>query len=273
MLPTLRDMWKTCFGDSDEYLDIFFRYKYQDNNTLVYIAEGETVASLYMLPYTITFYGQKVPFTYLMGLCTLPEHRNKGYMGKLIWEAHRIINERQIALSILIPAEKRLFDYYNKFGYEQVFDKGNELIPLRKILDENRNIDKAYHIFDAMYKDKDFCVQKSKVDFEAITLEYKSDGYPPKYNLCGMANITDIWSLLKLYAKANPHIKLNLEVEGDTTYLICDGWVEAVDGLMADMKVDSHLLCRLLFGYHTNKLKDYNILFPERNPIMNLMLE
>jgi len=51
------DMWKTVFGDPDDYMEIYFRYKYRNENTLLYIEDGKAVSSLQMLPYQFTFCG------------------------------------------------------------------------------------------------------------------------------------------------------------------------------------------------------------------------
>jgi predicted acetyltransferase len=281
--PLVRRMWKICFDDTDEFLDILSAYKYKNENTLIYFEEGKAVASLQMLPYTINFYRQEIPFAYLAGLCTLPGYREKGYMSRLIHEAHRVLSERNIPLSILIPAEEWLYGFYEKYGYEQVFDKGEELIPLKQILETYPgNIPKAYQAFDELFRFRDFCIQKNEKDFEAIAEEYKQDGYPEKKNLAGMACIIDIWALLDLYAKDNLSKKFSIKVtdsllnEKPQSFLIDRGNVDVI--LKADtpfdIETDTRLLCRLLFGYKTKELeKKYRLLFNERRPVMNLMLE
>ena len=45
----VRDMWKEVFGDSDDYMDIYFKHKYQNENTLIYIEDNKPVASLQLL--------------------------------------------------------------------------------------------------------------------------------------------------------------------------------------------------------------------------------
>lgn len=272
--PLVRQMWKICFGDTEEFMDIFFTDKYRNENTLIYIEDNMPVASLQMLPYTIRFYGETIPFAYLAGLCTLPEYRRRGYMEQLILEAHSVLSQRGIPLAILIPAEDWLYGFYEKYGYQQVFDKSEELIPLNKILEQYPDIDEAYRAFDSLFRETDFCVQKSREDFNTIISEYIGDNCPPKTNLSGMARVIDPWVLLKLYADKNKMTKLRLEVEDDTTYLIKNGWVEAIDGLDGDIKIDIRMLCRLLFGYKTDKLdKSLNTLFPLHHPVMNFMLE
>lgn len=277
--PLVRQMWKTCFGDSDEFLDIYFKYKYRNENTLIYYEGNKAVASLQMLPYTINFYRENIPFAYLAGLCTLPECRKKGYMAKLIHKAHEIIVSRNILLAILIPAEDWLYGFYEKYGYEQVFEKDEELIPLKEIIDTYSDDKEAYEVFDPLFRYRDFCVQKTDEDFKAIVEDYIGDGFPPKTNLSGMARVMDVWGLLKLYAKDKllKQFRLKVTDNGESSvYYIDNGKVELVltSDISFDIEVDIRLLCRLLFGYRTNELDSrYKALFEQHHPVMNLMLE
>lgn len=248
-MPLVRQMWKTCFGDADDFLDILFKYKYRNENTLIYFDGDKAVASLQMLPYTMTFYGEEIPFAYLAGLCTLPEYRRRGYMDQLIHRAHYVIAERGIPLSVLVPAEDWLYGFYEKYGYEKVFEKGTvPLYPLKKILEDNPDITGAYKVYDTLFRNKDFCVQKSFTDFKAIVEEQIIDGFPEKYDIAGMARIMDADYLYGLYSQKNSH---------------------------ADMEIkDIRFLCRLLFGYKTDELdKPFRSLFPLHHPVMNQMLE
>lgn len=271
--PLIRQMWKICFEDTDAFIDLIFTQKYKPENTLVYFENDIAVASLQMHPYTISFYKEEIPFAYLAGLCTLPEYRNKGYMAQLINEAHRILKKRKIPLAILIPAEDWLFRFYEKFDYEQVFEKSKEPIyPLDKILEESPNIESAYSFFDSLYRHKDFCVQKSFEDFKTIVEEYRNDGSPEKYNLAGMARIIDNLYLLKLFAIKNPSLSIRIKTEGQV-YLINNGIVKKT-GESPDIEINRRMLSRLLFGYKTNELaKPLSILFGEHHSVMNLMLE
>ena len=73
------DMWKTVFGDPDEYMEIYFREKYRNENTLIYMKDGKAVSSLQLLSYQFTFCEKEIPVIYLSGVSTLPEYRGKGY--------------------------------------------------------------------------------------------------------------------------------------------------------------------------------------------------
>lgn len=270
--PLVYEMWKAVFEDTDEYMDLFFTDKYKPENTLIYFENGVAAASLQMQLYYITFYGQKIPFYYLVGLCTLPQYRRRGYMEQLIDRSHQIMAERGIPLSILVPAEDWLFGFYNRYGYEQVFEKDEENIPIKTIFDQYPDIHDAYKAFDKFQK-TDFTVQKSFEDFCTIAKDYCFDSCPPKYNLSAMARVINTEYLLSVYASANTTCKFSIEVN-DSIYCIADGKCCRVEDVETDLRVDFRMLVRLLFGYKTNELsEELSLIFPLHHPKINLMLE
>lgn len=277
----VREMWKTCFGDADEYINLHFLRKYKEENTLLYFVGDTIVASLQMLPYSFSFYGQFLPVSYLAGICTLPNYRHRGYASKLITEAHRILAQRQISIAILIPAEKRLYDFYNKHDYEQVFEKEDIEIPLSQIIEKSTNIKEAYTCFNLIYGNKDFCIQKSLTDFETIVEEYKIDKLSVKTNLEGMACVINSKTLLDLYAINNKHKSFTLKIthcssQNNIIYYINKGSVKQINNadIKTDLEITNREFCRLLFGYKTKKMRTlYRNLFPEHKTTLNLMLE
>lgn len=270
----VRSMWKICFEDDDQFMNLFFSRQYRDENTLIYWVDGKAVACLQMIPYSIRFYGEVIPFYYLAGLCTLPEYRNKGYMGKLIHESFSVMKERNIPLSILIPAEEWLFGYYEKYGFETTFEENSEDIGFKTFLERHTSdCAEAYKAFDKEYQQKDFCVLKSEYDFETIVKEYILDNRPLKYNLDGMSCVIDPLLTLGLYAKKNLDKNFTIKVENQI-YQISNGYVKLSNSSHSDIDVNINMLTRLLFGFHTNELpEEYSSLFEEHQPILNLMLE
>lgn len=58
--------------------------------------------------------GKPVPFSAVWGVATLPQHRRRGLIRKLLVESFKSMKEKDISLSILAPFYKT---YYEKFGY------------------------------------------------------------------------------------------------------------------------------------------------------------
>lgn len=279
--PLVKSMWKECFNDTEEFVDLYFNEKYEEQNTLIYWVDNKAVASLQMLSYKIRFYDQILPIYYLAGLCTLPDYRNQGIMGKLIYKSFDVMRERKIPLSILIPAEEWLYSYYNKFGFEETFEKGNKPIDLLSILKSTRNsLKDAYTKFDERYQHFDFCVLKNYEDFKTVVKDYIADGYPDKFNLRAMSLIIDPLCVLKAYAKTKSDVSFTLKITDifeNNIFIIKNGSVfisNNTEQVETTFSLSISMLTRLLFGFNINELpQEYQALFDSHEAIINLMLE
>lgn len=277
------DMWKTCFGDSDAYMDIYFREKYRGENTLLYFDGNKAVASLQMLPHQFTFHETEIPVAYFSGLCTLPEARKRAFMAALIREAFKEMKKRDVPLALLVPQEKHLLDFYDQFGFAQTFDSGEDyLYSLQDLLERHsQNLDEAYTGFDGWFRKKDMTVQKNFDDFRAIVDEARLFGFPPKKNLIGMARITDAERLLKIFAAHYPEKAASFSITDEIISQNTDGFIFHMGEVVRDpshqtnfQKIDIRNLAQCLLGYHTSDKKDpFRLLFPEKTPQMNFMLE
>lgn len=273
----VRSMWKTCFDDSDEYMDIHFSRKYRDENTLI-LSETQPVSSLQMLPYQITFNKTLIPFSYIAGVCTLPEFRKKGYMDELLIKSFEVIQGRNIPLAILVPAEDWLFDFYERYGFRQCFEGDDTPISIKDILDRNESdLDKSYADFQSIYSELDFCTQKSRVDFEIIVQENKLESFADEHNLSAMVRIIDAKALLKIFAENNPSKSFTIEIsdkqlpENNTTLKIEKGNCRETTSF-SDFSVSINTLAQLLFGFNIESLgDDYSKVFESHRPIINLM--
>jgi len=278
--PAIWDMWQDVFGDKDEYVNLIFARKYQHENALIYIEDNKPVASLQMFPYNIRFYGEVVPFYYLAGLCTLPEYRNRGIMGQLILESFAVMQERQIPLSILVPAEDWLYAYYEKYGFIQTFDKGTEPIDMKNLLHIYANNPKeAFTFFDLKFQQGDFCVLKTENDLEIIIDDYLLDDCPAKYNLGAMSRVIDPLSLLNKYAFKNPDSDFKIlihdkQIPHNSSYCIKNGMATIYEKDDYDFELDEKLLTQLLFGYKMENIpSEFQSYFTSHQPAINLMLE
>lgn len=109
-----RDLWRTCFHDSEEFMDIYFADKYTENNNLTITQDDKVVAATQLLPYRMTFYGTPLLTGYISGLATLPDYRGKGYATNLLHTAHRRVLENGGAMTFLIPGSDDLRPFYEK---------------------------------------------------------------------------------------------------------------------------------------------------------------
>jgi len=124
MLPELIEIWKECFGDSEEYISFFFKEKLIGNeifdNQLVWLEQGKPVAMLSMLPAKLVSKEKKVPMWYIYAVATKTEWRKRGFAGALVDYANELA-EKQEGVTALVPASGSLFEYYQKLGYKTAF--------------------------------------------------------------------------------------------------------------------------------------------------------
>ena len=180
-------LWKTCFDDTDEFVQFYFDRKYRDENTLLHEENGQAVAALQMIPYPMTWAGTTLQASYISGACTLPEARNKGIMTRMLAEAFRIMYRRGIDLSFLIPAEPWLYGYYRKTGYAPVFEHTWETytpaVPASAVV--SLNIPTAYSeslakdcfpFFSREMQKRGCCIQHPYDDFVTILQDHYASG-------------------------------------------------------------------------------------------------
>ena len=279
--PLVRKMWQSVFGDSNEFADLYFSQKYKNENTLIYFEGDKPAASLQMWEYNFSFYKQQVPIYYLAGLATYPDFRRKGYMSQLMTEAHQIMKERGVIFSILIPAEEWLYTFYRQFGYSQVFEQDDEIIPLKKILDRQSSLEKSFEMFERIYNKPDFTVLKNFEQFKTIVEEQQLTEFEEKHNLDAIARVVNLREALKIFAKNNPSKHFTMKVTGDTHiaanntyYTLEEGVVSTFGYAVADFNFDITEICELLMGKHNEEfsMKIINK-FPKHHPTINLMLE
>lgn len=122
-------------SDLDQFKEMmryaFFRSKMQDFDLFletkpptefgVCLYEGDRILSgMLLLPFEILWDGLKVPMIGYGGVTSLPEYRYQGYIGQLLIEGLRIIRERKVPFSHLMPFKP---SFYHRYGWGRCFDR------------------------------------------------------------------------------------------------------------------------------------------------------
>lgn len=280
--PQIQAMWKVCFGDSQPYFDIYFREKYRSENTLAYFEGEKVVASLQLLQYNFTYCDVEIPIVYISGACTLPEARKKGYMDALLKRTFQELEKRNIPLTVLVPEEMWLLDFYAKYGYAQTFDAGRDVVLLGDLMKRKKNLVlESYKYFDRLYRNQPMTVQKTFDDFRVVVEESAGYNFPPKKSLTGMARVIDARTMLQYFAWKYPNKSFSIDITDPL--LARNNLFLAIDkGKVRDTKsqLPTHLyltifdLAQALLGYKTSEKRIlFRGLFPEHEPQMHFMME
>ena len=184
MKQQLMNLWKESFGDSDEFIELFFNRVYKEKNTLTIVENNQIISALQIVPYEMTYWGIKITLGYICGVCTLPAERGKGRMKQLMQKAIDEMQRRKYTLTVLIPASEWLFNYYQNFGYTTIFDKTEEIHTLTKDKNTKNQIvtvtetlfDQAYNDYNRIQQKRKCAILHSAYDFETIHKDCMLDG-------------------------------------------------------------------------------------------------
>lgn len=131
-----KEIWKVCFGDPDKYIDFYFANRYKEQETLLLLHNGTIAAMLTMLPVkTVTPEKRMFNTAMLYAIATHPTEQNKGFSTRLMDYSNQFLMASDRVLSILVPAEEQLFDFYRQRGYQNGFYIRE--VPLTKTLIDN----------------------------------------------------------------------------------------------------------------------------------------
>ena len=67
----VKALWRICFQDSEEFIDLYFRLRYKNEVNAVIQNGDKVVSALQMLPYPMTFCGKTVQTSYISMLISL----------------------------------------------------------------------------------------------------------------------------------------------------------------------------------------------------------
>lgn len=102
-------LWHNVFGDDEAYIN-YFLDNCNNKYCLGYFVNDKLVSMLFMIE--CEYCGCKGK--YLYAICTDENYRRREYAASLVEEAKKYMND----FLWLIPANKSLFNYYSRFGFE-----------------------------------------------------------------------------------------------------------------------------------------------------------
>jgi len=132
----LRALWKEAFGDSDEFLDIFFGTAFSPTRCRVVTVDDRVAAALYWFDCKC----DGADFAYLYAVATGQDYRRRGLCHALMADTHKLLAERGYAGAILVPGAQALTHLYETMGYRACTtvteftctpgETGTELVPI-----------------------------------------------------------------------------------------------------------------------------------------------
>jgi len=174
-------LWKICFGDSDAFCDWFFENRFAPEYSVVLEAEGEIVSCMQAFPYIVHIRGKEIPSAMLCGVSTHPEHRGKGYMGKIFSYE---MNHLQKLGCVVAPHTPAILPSYFSFGHLPVANANyleSEEVPafdsnVKLVLFGKERWSELYPLYTAFSKKYSGILARTKADFLRKAADYAADG-------------------------------------------------------------------------------------------------
>ncbi len=120
-ISQLKLLWDQSFDDPLNYIDFIYNKVAKPADTLVY-ESGNIIASMMtLIPVNFVFHDKAVRTMYIYGAATGKRFQRRGIMTKMLKYAEDYARNLEFTLSVLVPGEKYLFDYYKARGYSADF--------------------------------------------------------------------------------------------------------------------------------------------------------
>lgn len=110
----LRSLWKEAFGDTDAFLDGFFRVGFSSDRCRQITVNNQLAAALYW--FDCSWGDEKIAYIY--AVATKKAFQRQGLCRALIANTHDHLKQLGYAGAALVPGNEKLFSLYKKCGYQ-----------------------------------------------------------------------------------------------------------------------------------------------------------
>lgn len=115
-----KELWKEIFGDTDPYIDFYFKEKARRSKIYSQYEEKELASMAFFTPYEVVYKGEVCRFPYIVGVATRKQSRGKGYMKKNLERGLQEFWQMGAKIAFLSPADEKI---YTPLGFEGVYTR------------------------------------------------------------------------------------------------------------------------------------------------------
>jgi len=133
-----RDLFFYSFNMQDHgYENNLLKQEFRHGSIYGVKTDGELMTSVTCLPFTVNFFGRLFKMAGIGNVMSAPEYLQSNGIDSLMRQAFEDMHQNNVTLSYLGPFS---YDYYRRFGYEQVFENKNIRIPFAKFAKHKGNM-------------------------------------------------------------------------------------------------------------------------------------
>ncbi len=116
-LEQMKNLWRDTFGDTDEFIDLFFEKFYRPCKTFLMLEGSALVSMLFYMDVKVKYDGKRLRAAYLYGVATKLSERRQGHFTALHNALLEELTSKKYDLIITIPQNDSLFSFYKETGY------------------------------------------------------------------------------------------------------------------------------------------------------------
>lgn len=143
----VKNLWKYCFDDTEEYMDYYFTKRYEFENNYIIKDADEVISSLMANKYSLKINDVIKSVSYIVGVSSSPVHRGGGYASILINRTLYDLYEKGEDITMLMPIDSYI---YTRYGFANIYNMLELDIPIDRIKVSKTNLKAAYYEDDKM---------------------------------------------------------------------------------------------------------------------------
>ena len=121
----MKELWKKCFTQEDpRENEFFFKAEYKPEYGYVLVEDSKVAAGVCRIPHALMFNGRVLQTSMIVGVATLPEYRNRGYMKQMM---ETVINacEHSELITLVQAYDPSL---YKPYGFEMIYNRSEYVL-------------------------------------------------------------------------------------------------------------------------------------------------
>jgi len=142
--PAAKELWGYAFEKDEPFYSWYFKEVFQSGNCIGVFIDDRLACCLQIPSYKLQMNGNLFKSSYVVGVVTSPEYRNKGIMKSLLKKAIEEIRSRNHFVSILMPFDTA---FYRPYGWELCYSQLSYETPIVNLKDY-RNKEGNFHRVD-----------------------------------------------------------------------------------------------------------------------------
>ena len=143
----VKNLWKYCFDDTEEYIDYYFTKRYEFENNYIIKDADEVISSLMANKYSLKINDEIKSVSYIVGVSSSPVYRGGGYASILIKRTLYDLYEKGEDITMLMPIDSYI---YTRYGFANIYNMLELDIPIDRIKVSKTNLKAAYYEDDKM---------------------------------------------------------------------------------------------------------------------------